>query len=281
MTLLLLAGLLGGLTLLISATGFVRVVWFVSIGYAYSVAAMALALAIVLAPGLGPGSWIQLGLLCLYGLRLGTYILRREGRPAYRRELGDVHAREAGVGPAKRIPIWLGVSLLYLAMLVPALSPALAGSDLADRPATWLTPDSPASRILTWLGVAIQALGFGLETLADAQKNRYKQSHPERYCDTGLYRLVRCPNYLGEILVWCGSFVAGFWAFGAWWQWTAGLAGLVCIVLIMMGSTKRLEARQAERYAQLPDYQDYCRRVPVLFPWVPVYSLKNLRVFLE
>ena len=64
-------------------------------------------------------------------------------------------------------------------------------------------------------------------------------------------------------------------------RWIASSIGIVCIVLIMMGSTKRLENTQDERYGDQPEYQDYIRTVPVLFPFVAVYSLKKVRVFLE
>jgi hypothetical protein len=53
------------------------------------------------------------------------------------------------------------------------------------------------------------------------------------------------------------------------------------IVLIMMGSTKRLERSQDQRYGHLPEYQQFVHTVPVLFPFVPVYTLKNVPVFLE
>ena len=49
----------------------------------------------------------------------------------------------------------------------------------------------------------------------------------------------------------------------------------------MIGSTKRLEKSQGERYGALSEYQEYIRRVPVLFPFVPVYTLQNVRVYLE
>jgi steroid 5-alpha reductase family enzyme len=64
-------------------------------------------------------------------------------------------------------------------------------------------------------------------------------------------------------------------------KWIVSLIGIICIVLIMMGSTKRLEHAQDERYGRQPEYQKYVRAVPVLFPFVPVYTLKNIRVYLE
>jgi steroid 5-alpha reductase family enzyme len=97
----------------------------------------------------------------------------------------------------------------------------------------------------------------------------------------GLYRLVRCPNYFGEILVWLGSLLAGVPFLHAWWAWAASIVATLCLVLIMMGSTKRLEFQQDERYGRLPEYQDYVRSVPVLIPFIPVYTLKNIRVYLE
>jgi len=52
-------------------------------------------------------------------------------------------------------------------------------------------------------------------------------------------------------------------------------------VLIMMGSTKRLEGKQEERYGDREDYQRFIKKVPVLFPLLPIYSLKSVRVYLE
>ena len=58
------------------------------------------------------------------------------------------------------------------------------------------------------------------------------------------------------------------------------MIGLACIVLIMLGSTKRLEEEQNQRYGDRPEFQDYVRRVPILIPYVPVYSFKSLHVYL-
>ncbi len=58
-------------------------------------------------------------------------------------------------------------------------------------------------------------------------------------------------------------------------------AAALAIGLIMMGSTRRMEFKQDERYGRDPAYQEYRQTVPVLVPWVPVYTLKNVRVYLE
>ncbi len=92
---------------------------------------------------------------------------------------------------------------------------------------------------------------------------------------------MRCPNYLGEILFWVGNWIVAVVVFASLLQGIISLIGVACIVLIMLGSTKRLEHSQGERYGSLPEYQTYIHTVPVLLPFVPVYSLKNIRFYLE
>ncbi len=260
-----------GLALLISALGFLRVVWFVSLGYAGSVSAIALLSAWLFRDALTPWSALHGLLLLIYGLRLGSYLVRRELLPAYAPAREDAKQRGAGVELAIKPVIWLSVALLYVLMTAPFL---LVLVEARATPPSGLVPTQ-------LVGLLIAALGLGLEALADHQKSSYKADNPKRWCDVGLYRFVRCPNYLGEMVFWVGSFVAGLSALDHWLHWLAALVGLICIELIMMGSTKRLEAGQLERYGQHDDYQRYISSVPVLFPFVPVYTLKNVRVYLE
>lgn len=251
----------------VSATGFIRLVYFVSIGYAFSIAGAAISALILHAAGVTPLTLAHGVLLIVYGLRLGTYLVLRERKTAYAREAEDVKEMAHGVGMPKKILIWLGVSVLYVMMFSPLHFSLLLGR--------------VAGAVLSVIGVAVMAIGLGLEAVADFQKSRFKGTHPKDYCSTGLYTIVRCPNYLGEIIFWTGNLVAGAWALKTWWSWLMVVIGYVCIVLIMMGSTKRLEQKQDERYGERDDYKSFVRTVPVLFPFIPLYSLKNIRVYLE
>ena len=51
----------------------------------------------------------------------------------------------------------------------------------------------------------MMATGVLLESVADAQKKAAKKINKHRFVDTGVYRLVRCPNYLGELIIWTGG----------------------------------------------------------------------------
>lgn len=259
------------LALLVSALGFLRVVWFVSLGYAGSVSLIALAATGRFHDALTPWSLLHGALLLFYGVRLGTYLVRREMRPAYAAAREDARQRGEKVSFAVKPLIWVSVALLYVLMTAPYL---LVLADARAEPSTGL-------RVSQVAGLAIAAAGLALEALADHQKSTYKSKNPGHWCDVGLYRWVRCPNYLGEMIFWIGSWVAGLSAYHHPIHWVATGVGLVCILLIMMGSTKRLEAGQMERYGQHEDFVRYTRTVPVLFPFVPVYTLKNVKVYLE
>jgi len=260
-----------GLTLLISASGFYRTVYFVSIGYAFSIAAMAVTTLLVFRQDLAWFNLLQNVCLAVYGLRLGTYLLRREAKSSFSKERESITERTADLTFGRKIPMWIGVSLLYVMMF----SPSLFSLTTAPR------VPAPAATVLQLLGLAIMFGGLGLEAVADAQKSRFKAQNPWQYCDVGLYRWIRCPNYFGEIMLWIGNWVLGFVFYTSALQWIASFVGLVCIVLIMMGSTKRLEQAQDDRYGAQPVYQKYTRTVPVLFPFVPIFSLKRVKVFLE
>ena len=149
---------------------------------------------------------------------------------------------------------------------------------MSCRPALQLAWLVTVSQIL---GLLLMAGGLVVEGFADKQKSDFKARFPKLFCNIGLYRWVRCPNYLGEITFWVGNFVVGLAFYATALRFGVSIIGALCIVLIMMGSTKRLEESQDRRYGALPDYQAYIKTVPVLFPFVPIYSLKNIRVFLE
>jgi steroid 5-alpha reductase family enzyme len=258
------------IALVVSSVGFYRTVYFISIGYAFSITVMVAAMIVI---GYGRLNWItaiqEIGLLA-WSLRLGIYLLQREAKPVYREAAERSYQSTARVTLPVKFTIWISVSLLYVAMFSPALFSVSSNA-----------PTSPIALFVQILGLLVMIGGLVLESLADKQKADFKAQNPSRFCDVGLYRWVRCPNYLGEILFWVGNFIIGVVCYTSIAQWAISFIGMACITLIMMGSTKRLERSQAERYGDRPEYQAYISTIPVLVPFVPIYTLKNVRVYLE
>jgi steroid 5-alpha reductase family enzyme len=259
------------LALLVSAGGFYRLVYFVSIGYAFSITAMSIAGLFLFSQQLDMLAILHCVALGVYGIRLGTFLSLRELKPSYRRELDAIQERNKDVSIGKYVGIWLGVSVLYVMMFSPGLFHLAFNTSALP---TWKTA-------LIVAGLAIATLGLFIEGLADHQKSAFKKDHPTDFCHVGLYKHMRCPNYFGEIVFWIGNWTAGIPFYGHTSHWAMSIVGLLCIILIMMGSTKRLEHKQDERYGDRESYQNYVKSTPVLFPFLPLYSLKSVKVYLE
>lgn len=255
------------LSLAISALGFRRVDYFVSLGYAFSIAAQAIVFGILYRATLDPWTILQLVMLFAYGARLGSYLVGRESAPSFAAELAASKERGRHIAGFVKIAIWVSVAALYVAMFSPGLLSLWQQSQgrvLASIP----------------IGVIVMIAGLAIESLADWQKARFKQDNPRRFADVGLYRIVRCPNYFGEMIFWLGAFVSGLSAYASVFGWLLPVVGTVCIMLIMVGSARRLEIKQGERYGADPAYQRYVATVPVIFPLLPIYSVRNWKIYL-
>ena len=91
----------------------------------------------------------------------------------------------------------------------------------------------------------------------------------------GLYKLVRCPNYLGEIIFWTGIFISGVTTYATVGQWITAVLAYICIVYIMFNGAQRLEKRQMARYGENEEYNVYADKTPIIIPFLPIYHLNK------
>ena len=200
-----------------SAVGFLRVVYFVSIGYALSVAAISAVVVLLFGFNLTTFAFLHLLALFAYGFRLGYFLLLREALDSYRSR-PDIQGRSSNVTIGRRVVIWVAVSLLYVMMVSPAVVHA---SCLAATEQGYVV-------LLEFAGVIIMTGGLIVEAVADRQKSAFKLRAPNDFCNVGLFSWVRCPNYLGEIVFWIGNLIAGMAFLNSVWQWSFGLIGFIC-----------------------------------------------------
>lgn len=250
-------------SLAFSAVGFYMYIYFFSVGYGLSVAALGAALAILFHHRMGLPEALLCILFILYGLRLSGYLFIREKKSAaYGKVLSPELARSRKMSIGPKLAIWISCALLYTLEAAPVLFRLQNGAK-ADA--------------ALYIGLALMVGGLLLETAADLQKTRAKKKNPYRFVDTGLYSIVRCPNYLGEMIFWLGVLVSGLSALRGAWQWIASLLGFLLLVYVMFSGARRLEIRQDRNYADNAQYQAYCKRVPILLPFVPLYSVKKYK----
>ena len=254
--------LLFAVALLISAIGFKKYVWFISIGYGFSIAGEGILMLILFGidQKLTLGTAICCALLTVYGCRLGGYLAYREMKIAsYSRNMTGEIKKDVPMGV--KVAIWITCALLYVLEVLPVFYRLHNGS---------------GSNAWTYIGAAVMLSGIILESAADIQKSKAKKANPKRFVDTGLYRLVRCPNYFGEMLLWTGVVLSGIGSVHGW-QWVPCLLGYVGIIFVMFSGARRLEIRQNKNYGSDPEYREYVKTVPILVPFIPLYSVEKYK----
>ena len=75
------------------------------------------------------------------------------------------------------------------------------------------------------------------------------------------------------MIFWTGVLISGIGAISGADQWIVVLIGYVGIIYVMFSGARRLEIRQNKNYGNDPEYQQYVKTVPILVPFVPLYSV--------
>ena len=248
--------------MVISAIGFENYVWFISLGYGFSIAGEGILMLFLYGGQLSLGTVICCALFIVYGFRLGGYLAIREfGSSSYKKNMKGEIKDGKNVPFGVKVAIWVTCALLYVTQVSGV---------------TYRLENMSEDNVFVYIGAAVMLLGLLLETIADIQKNNAKKVNPRRFVDTGLYRLVRCPNYLGEMIFWTGVLITCIGAVSGW-QWAVVAVGYIGIIFVMFSGARRLEIRQNKNYGNDPEYQKYVKSVPIMVPFIPLYSVEKYR----
>ena len=255
--------LLFAAAMVISSIGFKNYVWFISIGYGFAIAGEGLLMLLLYGEALSVGTVLCCVLFIIYGCRLGGYLAYREFKVAsYNKNMTGEIKDGSTVTFGVKFAIWVTCAALYVTQVSGVFYRLLNGA--ADN--AWV-----------YIGAAVMLFGIVFESIADIQKNRAKKINSRRFVDTGLYRIVRCPNYLGEMIFWTGVLLSSIGAVTGIGQWAVVLVGYVGIIFVMFSGARRLEIRQNKNYGNDPEYQKYVKTVPIMVPFVPLYSVEKYK----
>lgn len=199
----------------------------------------------------GTVSALSLILVWLWGLRLTWNFLR--GWP------GLVHEdwRYINIREFSQKFYWpaslLGIHLFPTAIVFAGLYPL------------YLAISSPTIAIegLVYLGGALCVVAIALETIADEQLRTFVQSSPVKgsYLKTGLWSIVRHPNYLGENLFWWSLALI---AYGTTQDWICLVGAVSMTAMFVFASIPMIDKRMLKRR---PTYAEHKAKTPALFPW--------------
>lgn len=196
---------------------------------------------------------VTAAMVLIWSLRLGITLFRR-----VRRDGEDKRFRTIKINPLRFFGAWTTQGLWVILTAAAALA--------------IITLPQPASiSPLFWLGVAIWALGFAIEAVADAQKVAFRANpaNKGRFIDTGLWAWSQHPNYFGEILLWVGVAIAAVPVLTGW-AWLALISPLfVYLLLTKVSGIPLLDIQAKMKFGDDPAYAAYVRRTAKLFPRPP------------
>ena len=249
----------------VSAVGWIYFIYFFSVGYGLAISALSVASAVIFWDEMTLPAAILCGVLFVYGLRLSMFLLLREKRSASYKKILYQPDNTQKKPLFVMLMIWIACALLYVGQISPVTFYLLNLGKGLSVSTPWM-----------WAGAIVAAIGVVIEMVADAQKSAAKKVNAHRYVDTGLYRIVRCPNYFGEVLMWTGSFIICFGSCCTVGQWVIASLGYIGIVYVMFSGARRLELRQEETYGSDPEFKAYIKKTPLIIPLVPIYSVAKL-----
>ena len=210
-------------------------------------------------------------LVTAWGLRL-SYNFSRRGGYSWKFWTGEEDYRWAVVRAKPEFAAkwrWLVFNLLFISLYQMGLIllftlPAVRSMD--GLPLGW-TDYLLAGLLISFIVI---------ETIADQQQWNYHKEkkkaqgaggelpdkYKKGYVHTGLWGLMRHPNYAAEQAIWIVFYFFGVAATGTWLNWS--VMGAILLVLLFWGSSNLSETISNGKY---PDYADYQKRVPRFIPF--------------
>jgi steroid 5-alpha reductase family enzyme len=202
-------------------------------------------------------------LVSIWGIRL-TYNFARRGAYTWKFWEGEEDYRWAilRAKPGFKNPwIWMLFNLLFICAYQNALIflftvPILSG----------LTEAAPALTWIDYLLAIVFILFVVIEYIADQQQYEFQTEKHRRiaaneplgeyshgFVKTGLWSIVRHPNYAMEQAIWVVFYLFSVEATGEWINWT--MPGSLLLIILFKGSSDFSEQISAEKYHEYKDYQ--------------------------
>jgi len=119
-----------------------------------------------------------------------------------------------------------------------------------------------------WIAMGCFAAGFMCEAVADHQKMMFKSvpGNKDLWCDVGLWKYSRHPNYFGEMLVWWSLLAA---AGSTVPRWAVASPLMVCSLLMFVSGVPLIETKYDEKYKNNAAYHKYKSSTSLIIPTFP------------
>jgi steroid 5-alpha reductase family enzyme len=225
------------------------------------------------AGGMEPRMMLMSTLVTIWGIRL-TYNFARRGAYQWKFWAGEEDYRWEVLRnrPGFNKPfVWTLFNLFFISAYQNVLI------FLFTLPVLTVLGDS-VNKDLTvadWMLAALFVTAVVVEFIADQQQYDFQTEKHRRikagedlgpyahgFVRTGLWSVVRHPNYAMEQSVWIIFYGFSVVATGEWINWS--IAGCLLLIILFKGSSDFSEELSAQKY---PEYKEYQRKVPRFLPF--------------
>ena len=197
---------------------------------------------------------VLLGLMiCLWGLRLGTFLFARVQAVGHDARFNLIKHKFAWF-----LMTWTVQGLWVLITSSAALA-AITSSKRSDF------------GIIGIIGIILWLTGFVIEIVADEQKRKFKldPSKQNSFITDGLWSWSQHPNYFGEIVLWIGVSLVALPGLSSWQHFTLISPVFVFILLTRISGLPMLNSAARKRWGDDPEFMAYKKSTPVLIPRPP------------
>lgn len=209
--------------------------------------------------GAGRNEFYKLALMAMpviWAVRLGTYLLRRVITKGKDHRFDSFRHNFVRFG---RFWLLQGVSTWIVSLpAIIGLSASLEEMEVASN-----SPLMP-------IGIGIWAVGFIIESIADAQKFNFRMNpaNEGKFMAEGLFSIVRFPNYTGEMMCWIGVFLAVIPVLQGM-EWASIISPIwISFLLLFLSGIPFLERSNKKRYGHLPEFQTYKKETNKILPFI-------------
>ena len=209
------------------------------------------ALAFALAPSFGARGLVVATLICVWAVRLGSFLFIRVKKAGQDRRFTQIKTKFF-----RFLLTWtLGGTWVFITMA-------------AGLAAMTSQSQSPVDGFLV-VGATLWVIGFGIEVVADQQKTAFRKdpANAEKFISSGLWSISRHPNYFGEIILWIGIAVIALPVLEGW-QWVTLVSPVfVSFLLLKVSGVPMLENNAESRWGNDPEFRQYKAKTPTLIPY--------------
>lgn len=209
------------------------------------------ALAFALAPSFGTRGMVVATLICVWAVRLGSFLFIRVKKAGQDRRFTQIKTKFF-----RFLLTWtLGGTWVFITMA-------------AGLAAMTSQSQSPVDGFLV-VGATLWVIGFGIEVVADQQKTAFRKdpANAEKFISSGLWSISRHPNYFGEIILWIGIAVIALPVLEGW-QWVTLVSPVfVSFLLLKVSGVPMLENNAESRWGNDPEFRQYKAKTPTLIPY--------------